>query len=114
MKGPDEWGTPESVMGFADAAGQRAELLVDEEKALWRILGQTEQVSALSLLRPDVCCALLSSLSKESADQDGEGQLAGGGLILDSNGQPCFAWQEEVVGSRPDEQEIEAELNKVA
>mmetsp|Transcript_4176 Transcript_4176/g.9105 ORF Transcript_4176/g.9105 Transcript_4176/m.9105 type:complete len:83 (+) Transcript_4176:90-338(+) len=78
---------------------------------LWQILGQTQPASALSLLRPSVLCNLLQSLCKEAADQDGEGLLAGGGLILNSAGQVCYAWQEEVVGSKPSDEEIEAELN---
>mmetsp|Transcript_20773 Transcript_20773/g.37829 ORF Transcript_20773/g.37829 Transcript_20773/m.37829 type:complete len:121 (-) Transcript_20773:9-371(-) len=111
LKGPGEWGNSDSIAGFVEAAGPRAQLLSDEEKMLWQLLGQTQRISAFSLLRPSVLCSLLQSLSKEAGDQDGEGLLAGGGLLLNSAGQVCYAWQEEVVGSRPSDDEIEAELN---
>lgn len=116
VKGAPAYGSLASISGFAEAAGPKAMILVDESLGIYRAIGQLKPMGMHQQLSFKTLARGQRSWNElKTQTTDGEGVLAGGGIILDKAGQVVFAWKEtKGLGELPPLKQLAKELARVA
>lgn len=117
VKGKPDHGSQASITGFAEAAGvPKARIFADAKQDVFKALGQTQRMSMSAMASVTTLRRGSQSIEElKSQTNDGEGLVPGGGIILNAAGEVTYFWQEaKGLGDRPPNEDIIAELKKIA